>query len=332
VQSSSRLAVVLAAFAVVVALSRPARADDSTIFFAQGRGLRQEGKCAEAILAFRKALELRPDGLGSLVNIAECEEALGRLASARADWWSLRTATLDPNTEVKYPHFREHAEEAYKRLESKVPRLTVRLSGAGLDHVRVTINGQPLHPDLVGSELERDPGPHLVEVSYGGVTPIRAERTLAAGAREVVTLVIPGDPKIDATGDPRKMGTGPSPRRTAGFVMVGVGVASAAAAGIAAIVRQKAISTIDNMCPSSCPIKSQPIQASDAGAALNTGKVANALMDTFAILGGASLAVGIPLIVIGPSSSTPAAPSAKGVEIAWGPAAGGMQMRIGGRF
>src|SRR5262249_34943070 len=123
-------------------------------------------------------------------NIAECEEQLGEYASARNDWWSLRRAALQSN-EARYAGWDKHAEEGYNRLATKVAHLTVRLEGPELERVRVTLDGKPLDPRLIGVELERDLGVHTVEAAYGGVSSVVAKRTLTEGARDVVTLVIP---------------------------------------------------------------------------------------------------------------------------------------------
>jgi hypothetical protein len=173
VRSSSRsLDSLVIALALGVLWPASARADDSETFFAQGRALRAEDKCAEAIVAFRRALDLKPQGIGSLRNIAECEEALGQFASARTDWWSLRRAVLQSN-EPKYQGWEKDAEEAYRRLEPKVGHLTVRLEGVSIERARVSIDGKPLDPRLVGVELERDLGAHVIEVRYDGAAHAR---------------------------------------------------------------------------------------------------------------------------------------------------------------
>jgi hypothetical protein len=321
VRRSSCLAALAIALSVVV--SPAAWADDSVVFFAQGRSLRLDGKCGEAVVAFRKALELKPDGLGSLRNIAECEEELGLFASARADWWRLRGAALD-TTEPKYAGWSEHGMAGYKRLEAKVPRLTVVLSGAALERVRVTVDGQPLNRDLVGTELERDPGPHAIEASYGGVAPIRAERTLAPGAREVVTLVIPDEePKAASAA---RAGPSAGTLRTAGFIALGAGVLGGVATAVAAAVRGSAVSTVEQACPGgTC---ATPADLTNGNSAVSRGKAASTALDVLIPFTVAGAGAGVALIVVG---SLPRAPSVP-VEVALRPSAGGARLCIGGRF
>ena len=333
VTRSSRLAVALLPFTMLAFISGAAWADDSEAFFAQGRSLRLEKKCAEAIPLFRKALDARPSGIGALRNVAECEEEIGHFASARADFWRLRAAALETNDQ-KYAGWDAYAETRYKNLEQKVPKMTVRLSGVGLDLVRVTIDGQPLHPDLVGTELERDPGTHVIEASYGGAAPLRVEKTLAPGAREVVTVVIPGDPRtLVANADAGKASRGPSPLRTAGFVVLGVGVASGVGLAIAAVIRASAQSTVDQSCPGTmCPTMADQMNANDA---ISRGKAASTALDVLIPLTVAGVGAGVTLITIG-SLAKPSAPAptagVSGVEIGVAPSIAGAALRIGGRF
>ena len=51
----------------------------------------------------------------------------------------------DPN----YERWDKDAEAAYAKLAGKVARLTVRLTGEGVDRARVTIDGKPLDPRLL---------------------------------------------------------------------------------------------------------------------------------------------------------------------------------------
>lgn len=164
--------------------------NDSRTFFAQGRKLRAANNCNDAITAFQRALDLWPQGLGALRNIAECEEQLGHYASARNSYWSLRRAVLQSN-DPHYQGWDKEAEAAYDRLATKVAKITVKVEGAAPETVQITIDGKPLDPRLAGVALERDLGNHDLELRYGGATPLSEKRTLAAGSNEVVTFNVP---------------------------------------------------------------------------------------------------------------------------------------------
>jgi hypothetical protein len=259
------------------------------------------GDCKNAITSFRRALDVYPEGLGSLRNIAECEEELREYASARNDWWALRRAALQSN-EAKYAGWEKHAEEGYNRLASKVARLTVKLKGDRLERVRITIDGKPLDPRLVGVELERDLGAHTVEANYGAVSPVMEKRMLVEGAREVVTLTIPDDKTVSGNA----LVTRPTdvsdrrPLKVGGFVALGAGVLSLAAAGVSLGIRQGALSSVETACPN---YERQPCPASVSGDA-DKGATASMLVNVFGAIGIAGVGVGVTLVAIGYSGKS----------------------------
>jgi hypothetical protein len=341
VRSSSPAA--LALLALTLTAASPARADDSEAFFAQGRTLRTQGKCAEAIVAFRRALDIKPQGIGSLRNVAECEEELGEFASSRADWWSLRRAVLQSN-EPKYEGWDKDAEKAYARLEPKVAHITVKLAGVSPERARVSIDGKPLDPRLVGVELERDLGPHVVEALYGGATPVSEKRSLGIGAHEVVTLTIPA-PKAGETSPALTEDTPPAGGSP---VLRGPGIAALTLGGlglvgfvVSVIVRQSALSSF-SVCAANgytdCP------NTPDLRSALSRGQTASTLTVVFGAVALVGLGAGIPLVVFvkrpgaqgpgGASQRTPQAPAASNARAVVGlvPLLGGAGLQAGVRF
>jgi hypothetical protein len=308
--------------------------EDAKTFFAQGRQLRAAGKCAEAIIPFRRALEVYPEGLGSLRNIAECEEELGLFASARRDWWDLRRAALQSN-EAKYQGWKEDAEARYHALADKVAKLTIKLTGDSLDRVRVVIDGKPVDPRLLDVELERDLGPHTIEAFYGGAAPILKKLELTRGEREVVVLEVPQTAvgPVKGDGKPSDGGTAPAPSafdmRTAGFVALGVGGVSAVGTAIAIGVRAGALSAIEEECTEtdgrySCP---ESMRSNE-----DTGRTASTLTNVFGAVAIAGLGVGITLVIIGSSDAGPSTTGSRGASLQVGPTRGGGTARLTGRF
>jgi hypothetical protein len=177
----------------------------------------------------------------------------------------------------------------------------------------------------------------VIEASYGGVTPIRVEKTLAPGAREVVTVAIPGDPrKLVATPDAGKGSTGSSTLRTAGFVVLGVGVASGVGVAIAAVIRASAQSTVEQSGSGPGPnVTCAPSATADANDAISRGKTASTMLNVLIPLTVAGVGAGVTLIAVG-SIAKPSAPAAtagaRGVEISLAPTLDGARLRIGGRF
>lgn len=334
-RSSKRIAAALWIALLASAAPGPALAseEDARTFFAQGRELRTAGKCDQAIVAFRRALELFPTGLGALRNIAECEEKLGLYASARRDWWDLRRAVLQ-TSEPKYAGWDKEAERRHGALDGKVARLVVKLEGEKLEGVKLVLDGKPLDPRLVGIELERDLGVHTVEAFFEGVTPIAEKVTLGEGAREVVTLKIP---RAAAAAKPvvkRPVDRGSSTLRTAGFVSLGVGGAGLIATGIAIAVRAGALAEIDATCPSHKNCSSTLMGTRD------TGVTASTLANVFGGVALAGIGAGVTLVILSRSSGEPPAseaPSGSGRQsasayVGVSPIAGGAQASALVRF
>lgn len=310
--------------ALLAALSVPALAtgaeEDAKTLFARGRELRSAGRCEEAVIAFRRALEIYPEGLGALRNIAECEEILGRYASARRDWWDLRRAALQSN-EARYDGWSDDAESRYRALGDKVGTLTIHLRGGeARGEVRVLLDGRPIDPRLLGVELERDLGLHTIELHYGGVAPVTERVTLAAGDRRVVTLTVPS---VAAPQPPERGAPSAAPEeaslqgaRTAGYVALGVGGAGVIATVVALVLRESAMSTIEEGCVREgggyrCP----PELKGD----YDTGSTAATLVNVFAGVGLGGLGAGITLLALSPSKATPsAAGKAKAAELSLG--------------
>src|SRR4029077_10004982 len=146
-------------------------AADAKDLFAQGRQLRAHGDCTNAIPLFRRAYEVYPVGLGSLRNLAECQEAIGHFASAHGTWLDLGRALLQ-HAEPRYAGWAQDAERGAARAASKVATLTVEVTGTppgaapgDPDGLEVTLNGEALSPSLLGTALERDPGKVLIRVT-----------------------------------------------------------------------------------------------------------------------------------------------------------------------
>ncbi|WP_437279012.1 tetratricopeptide repeat protein [Sorangium sp. So ce375] len=325
---------------VALLAAAPARAlaigaeEDAKTLFARGRELRSAGQCDQAVIAFRSALEIYPEGLGALRNIAECEEELGRYASARRDWWDLRRAALQSN-EAKYAGWNEDAEARYRALGSKVGTLTVRLRGAeGRPPVQVVLDGKPLDPRLLGVELERDLGAHTIELFYGGAAPISERAELTPGARRVVTLNVPAPlPARDALSGPSASAPAPpsSGVRVGGYVALGVGGASAIATVVALAVRANALSAVEDGCSPAgggayeCP----PSLQGD----YDTGKTASTLAGVFAGVGLVGIGAGVTLLLLSPSeTASPAPGKPAAAELSLTPSPGGLGSRLLVRF
>jgi hypothetical protein len=300
------LGLLIIASALVPSLARADAPADARDLFARGRDLRVHGDCASAVAVFRRAYEVYPAGLGSLRNIAECEESIGHFASARRAWLDLNRALLT-NRDGKYEGWAEDAEHGAARLAGKVATLTVEVESvtaggetAPAQGVEVTLNGEVLAPGLVGAPLERDPGRYIVRVaSARAAAPEERVVELAAGDTRRVTLRVvlatPHEPaaSVLATSAPNGETHAQTTKRTVAWIAMGVGGAGIIGAGIGLALYQTALGDLQDLCFStvSCPTS----QRSRAQAIEDRGNTASTLVNVFGAVGLIGIASGIAL-------------------------------------
>ncbi len=296
------IALVASAFTTFVAPATAAAGEtESHSLFVEGRELRKAGKCAEAITAFRRALDTYPEGLGALRNVAECEEELERFASARRSYWDLRLAAMQ-STETKYGGWDKEAEEAHARLGAKVAKVTINFKGARPDDLVVQFNGRTFDPRLLGVEIEQDNGPLEVAVSYGAGPPVTRKVVVVTAGRHAIDFdaaELKSGPPI--TQAPRTEPTGGSgdAMRIGGIVALGVGGAGLIGTGVAIAMRQSALGAVQDACPDYESKPCGPGVEDDR----NRGETASLLVNIFAATAVVGAGVGVTLLLLAPSDS-----------------------------
>ncbi len=284
----------------------------------QGYELKQAGHYDEAFPHLLEAVRLDPQPK-ALMNLADCEEHLGKLSDADGHWVRARDRAAEQRDDAL------HAEAARRlaALEKRLPRLTIRLAaGAPADTV-VVRDGVKLGAASLGVPLPGDPGAHVVEVQAKGHASKHYDVTLAEGQQSDLE-VEPGEPVAETTPPPGgettppgETGAGkgthapltpktpPPPKAhgsalgTVGIVTLSVGAAALAAGGVFGILAT--VKNGDASCDPDhfCPDASSAASLSDA---LNFAHVANGLF----IAGGVVAAAGLTLWLVAPSSSSSA--------------------------
>jgi len=332
----------LGAFTPCVAHADPV--SDAKDLFTRGRELRAKGDCAGAVPLFRKAIDLYPEGLGGVRNLAECEEQLGHYASARRAWLDLKRALLTTD-DKKYEGWSKDAEAAAARLAPKLATLTVDVSYTTPDGqaalskgVTVTLDGEMLAPALIGTPLERDPGHHVVRAAGDRVQePQQQAVDLVAGDNKHLALRVVVSPPPTSLPElsPPSNDTGPaqhppegqaeentgSARKTVAWIAIGVGAASLVGAGVSLGIRQSALSDAQSDCGNSnlsgCPSSKQDSIHSD----VSRGQTASTLFTVLGIVGVVGLTTGIVLLATGHGHSQQSrliiTPTLGGASAAW---------------
>jgi hypothetical protein len=273
--------------------------------FARGRELRSQNDCGSAAPLFRKAWTIYPQGLGSLRNLAECEEILGHFASSRRSWLDLKRALVTAPNDPKYEGWDKDAEDSAARLKPKVASFVVDVyvrsrEGEALANdqsgVEIFVNGESVGTTLVGTPLERDPGKYRVRAQRSDASPVEQIVSLSAGDNPHVTIRI-------TRNEPKPVQTS-SGRRTVGWVALGVGAASLVASGATYLVRQNALSNLEDECGGEVKAQKGPCPRSVKND-IDTGKLMSTLSPIFLVGGIVGVGSGIAFLWAGSSSSKP---------------------------
>lgn len=126
--------------------------------FKEGRALVRAGKYADACPKF--AASLRHDAApGTRLNLADCYEHVGKLASA----WTLYRDVIDIARKTDDERRRRFASQRIAVLGRRLPRLTIEVaSTAGAEDFVVTRDGVTVDPTIFGLATFVDPGDHEV--------------------------------------------------------------------------------------------------------------------------------------------------------------------------
>jgi hypothetical protein len=204
--------------------------------FREGRGAVQKGDWEAACPKFRESQRLDP-AAGTLLNLADCEEHRGKLATA----WQLFRQLAEglASNDDRLPVARQRA----SALEKRLPHLTIRYAGTPPSGTKIRRGDVELGLPSLGSALPVDPGAYTVTTSAPGFKTASFQVTLAEGASSVLDVQV-GPSTGDVTMETPASG---SPR-TAGWVVAGIGAAGLVTGAVAGVLTLGRKSTVDANC------------------------------------------------------------------------------------
>lgn len=127
--------------------------------FRQGRELMQAGDYTEALPLFEASHKMVP-GHGKLLNMAVCQQELGRLHTAYELFDELSRAL--PESDER----RSLVFESIAALRPRIPHLRLEIPSELASIVRVSIDGKPVRNEALGFLIGVDPGKHVVLAVY----------------------------------------------------------------------------------------------------------------------------------------------------------------------
>ncbi len=336
------LAVTIAFAAVTPAVRADPSATDKTAaqaLFDEGRKLLDAKKFIEACPKFESSQRLDPGG-GTLLNLASCNEKLGKLATSWAQFNEALSLAIRDGRQDRIAFARERIAV----LEPKLPRITVKVAVPSLEGLEVRLDDTPLARAIWGNATPIDPGQHTIVATATRRLPFRTAVTIepkeqrsidvpalaedpAAAPLETKPVPVPTTPPkkldVDVVPPPAPAVESGSGRRTAGVI---VGATGVIALGVGSIFGLRAFSKwsdSDKACPASSCTHDGVVAADDARTAARIADIAFAV----GVLG---VGIGAYLIFSSPASPSLASPAKVGVRLA--PASHGGALVIDGAF
>jgi hypothetical protein len=294
--------------------------EQATALFDEARALVVSGDFAKACAKFEESEKLDAR-VGTLLNLADCEERTARLVSASRHWGeaqALGEQTQDPRGEV--------AGERGRKLDARMPRLTVRLAPGAPPASSVVLSlggGEPRALGGLGRAEPLDPGAYRlvvtapghrernydVIIAEGGSRELEVEPgpAQAASSERAAPAPLPPTPPPPAEGAPW------SPLKTTGIVLGVTGVVALGIGigfGVDAIGKKNASN--DGHCnPDSNICDEDGIDLRDKG--LTSSYVSTGMF----VAGGVLTVGGLVLFLAAPSGGE--APTPSPVALAVGP-------------
>jgi hypothetical protein len=275
------------------ARAAPPDAQTAEALFQSGKQAMARGDLASACARFGESVRLDP-AAGGFLNLADCEERAGKLATALAHFQAARDRLRADDYRLPF------AAERIARLEPRVPRLTV-VANASRSDATVLRDETPLGPASLGVALPVDPGVHLLVLRAPGRLEARREVTVREGESQTIDLnpgpIVPAVAQVAAKGE--APGTGASAQRTIG---VSLGAAGLVGIGVGTVLGLMSKSTYDE-ARSHCP--SGPSSCTRDGVNGGDSAYAQANAATVAfVAGGALLGAGVTLYLTAPRAVT----------------------------
>jgi len=154
--------------------------------FDRARELMVAGHYGDACPKLEESQRLDPAS-GTLLNLADCYEQQGRLASAWLKFLEAATASRAGANVDRETTARDRA----AALAGKVPKFVIKVSGDPTPGLEVRRDGEVVNRNQWGVPLPADAGERIISASAPGRSSWRTAVTLKAGDTAAITVVIP---------------------------------------------------------------------------------------------------------------------------------------------
>ncbi|MDI1477424.1 hypothetical protein [Polyangium sp. y55x31] len=224
--------------------------------YLSGRKLVNDGNWHEGCAKFQASMELNP-AASTLINIANCREHEGKLTQALVDYRRALQLNQDTLGEERKKQLEQVAKDGIAKIEPRLAHveLVVTTRPEGLEVAR---DGIRLPLAALGETIPLDPGKHTFEASAPGHEKIEKNLELAEGQKATVELaLVPASaapkkppPPLDKPKPPPASGGVPAWAYVAG----GLGLAAVGAGVYFRFDQMAAEERIQTNCPGTPPV------------------------------------------------------------------------------
>ena len=244
----------LSFFAFGVFAATPAFAADTAAaqtLFSDARKLMAAGNYAEACPKLEESEKLDP-GMGTLYNLGDCYEHVGKSASA----WAAFDEVANEARAAGQPSREQDARGRASALSPALAHLTIDAAAVrSLSGLKISRDGVDIGAPEWGSAIPVDPGEHTITATATGKKDWTAKVSITAREASVVKLPILEDAPVVAPPPTAPIGPTPGPeqqapdgktQRTVGIALAGVGVVALGTGLVFGLMSKGAESTANN--------------------------------------------------------------------------------------
>lgn len=272
--------------------------------FQEGRRLMEGNKPSEACPKFEASQKADPSP-GTLINLAGCYKALGRTASAWAEYKSAETMARNRGRTEESAY----AAKAAAELEPSLSKLELVPPKSKVKDMTVTRDGELIDAGSLGTPVAVDPGKHEIKVTAPGYRPwVTTVEVGANGDAQIVripALIVDPDAGPGGAVTTQDLGTGGS--GVLPWILIGGGgVFMGTGLVFGMLAKNQASDAEDD--PTLCPNK----ECTPAGQDEIDSAEGKALISTIGIGVGAAAAItGVVLLLTQGSGSSAKAKSSR---------------------
>jgi hypothetical protein len=290
---SRALVVIVVAAGIAHAQGNPTAADDA---FKQGRELFKDNKFDEACVQFERSQQLDP-AMGTLFNIGQCSERIGKLARAAAAYREV--IAKDTNEQRK-----ASSAERLKAITPRVPRLYIKVEPPPPGIVVELQDKTGVRGVEANKPIEVDFGDYSVTVRARGYTEFMSRIKVHQEAKTttVVALLKPGASNSESIGVAKPQPEAPrSKRKLYGIGAMATGGGVIAGSVVVGVLARSRWNEAKDVCGgTTCTTQADVDRANELGDQARS----KATLSTVLFLGGAAVAgVGAYLYFTAPADT-----------------------------